>query len=301
MSTQKISEEESLLLFFSGSLPGVLRFDDPDADIILRSCDHHEFRVLKLYLIKVSPVLRELIQSASNSHAAANATVALASVQLSDSGATLSGLLTFILPILPILPSTIEQTMILLSAAQKYNMDIILDRIRAVLSLQNPSFIGSKTAFQAYSLAQKYGLRQEALQAARSTLTFSFALEDLEDKLGTIPGIYLHELWKYHQNVRAHLRVDLTAFRTNGIPSTMAGQPCGYGTLTRLGEYINSIAEFPALFDITEFHMLLSRHSSAWGYQCHCANIPSQAIHAFWMALTDVVHSCMTKVSVDYL
>jgi hypothetical protein len=232
MSTQTIGEESlPLSQSFADSLPEILCFDDPDADIILRSCDHHEFRVLKLYLIKVSPVLQDLIESALNSHAA-NATVALASVQLSDKSATLSSLLTFVLPILPILPSTIKQTMILLSAAQKYNMDPILGRIRAALTSQNPSFISSKTAFRAYSLAQKYGLRQEALQAARSTLTFSFVLEDLEDKLGTIPGIYLHELWRYYQNVRAHLRVDLTAFRTNGIPSTMADRPCGYGTLT---------------------------------------------------------------------
>ena len=42
-------------------------FDDPEADIILRSCDHREFRLLKVYIVKVSPVLRDLIQSASDS------------------------------------------------------------------------------------------------------------------------------------------------------------------------------------------------------------------------------------------
>ena len=82
-------------------------FDDPDADIILRSCDHQEFRVLKLYIIKVSPLLRERIQSASSSYDA-NAATSLPSIQLSDSGITLSSLLTFVLPIPPALPSTIE-------------------------------------------------------------------------------------------------------------------------------------------------------------------------------------------------
>lgn len=269
--------------------------DDPDADIILCSCDRQEFRVLKLYIIKVSPVLRELIQSALSSHDA-NATTSLPSIQLSDSGATLSSLLTFVLPVPPVLPSTIEQTMILLSAAQKYQMDLILSHIRVVIVSQDPPLIRTETAFQVYTLAQTYGLRQETLHAARTTLTFSFTLEDLESELSTTPGVYLHELWKYYQKVRAYLTLDLTAFRTTGIPSEMVGRSCGYGTLALLGEYIDSIAESPARFDITQFHMFLSLHANAWGSRCQCAQIPSKAIHAFWMTLTNVVHGCMTKV-----
>ena len=43
--------------------PELSLLDDPDADIIIRSCDLQEVRVLKLYLTKSSPVLNELIQS----------------------------------------------------------------------------------------------------------------------------------------------------------------------------------------------------------------------------------------------
>jgi len=111
---------------------------------------------------------------------------------------------------LPVLPSTIEHTMILLSAAQKYQMDPILSRIRATIASLDPPFIRPETAFQVFSLAQMYGVRQEALQAAHLTLTFPFAVEDLEDKLDAIPGSYLHELWRYYQScpnspyVRSH-------------------------------------------------------------------------------------------------
>jgi hypothetical protein len=271
--------------------------DDPDADIILCSREHRQFRVLKLYVTKVSPVLREPIQSASASQAA-NVTSSLPSVQLSDSGATLFSLLTFILPMLPVFPSTLEGTMTLLSAAQKYQMDSILSRIRGMVSLQDPPFIRRETAFPVYSLAQMHGLRQEALQAARTTLTFPFTIEDLEDDLDAIPSIYLHELWKYYQIFRTHLMSDLSTFRANmpalndrlGACSSTASR----GTPIWLDAYVGSIAESPALFDLTEFHMCLSRHITEKG--CNCATMPTKAVRAFWTDLTSVIHSCMTKV-----
>jgi len=296
MSTQTVSEVSSPPSS-SSEVPENPLFDDPDADIILRSCDHREFRVLKLYITKASPVLQETIQSALSSPTAIT-TPSLPSVQLSDSGATLSSLLSFILPMPSVLPSTIEHTMLLLSAAQKYQMEFIMSSIRAVITLQDPPFIREQTALQVYSLAQTHGLRQEALHAARATLSFSFTFEDLGDKLAT-PLVDLHGLWKYHHRVQTYLADDLTAFKTTGVPSEITGRPCSYGTLTWLGEYIDSIAKSPALFDITEFHMFLLRHTSASHHGCECASISSKAIRAFWMALTNVVHDCMTRVSIN--
>jgi hypothetical protein len=185
--------------------------------------------------------------------------------------------------------------MIILSAAQKYQMEFIMSSIRGAIALQDPPFIRQETALQVYSLAQTHGLRQEAHHAARVTLTVPFTLEYLEDKLGATPLVDLHGLWKFHNRARTYLADDLKAFKTAGVPSEMTSQPCNYGTLTWLGEYFESIANSPALFDILEFHMFLSRHSRAFG--CGCANIPGRAIRAFWMALTDVVHDCMTRVS----
>ena len=285
----------------SSSDEPLTNLDDPQADIILRSCDHYELRVLKLSVTKVSPVLCELIQSASSSHVA-NATSSLPSVQLSDSGATLSSLLTFILPMLPVLPSTLEHIMTLLSAAQKYQMDAILSRIRNMVASKDPPFIRPETAFQAYSLAQTHGLRQEALQAARITLTFPFTIESLEDELDVIPGIHLHELWKYYQSVRTHLTSDLASFRSTGMPM-LTSPPCspttGHGNPVWLDDYVGSIAVSPALFDLTEFHLCLLRHVRQRG--CSCGNMPSKTVRTFWTELTNVVHSCMTNVSLDGL
>ena len=287
----------------SGSNEPPENLDDPDADVILcsRDSEHREFRVLKIFITKSSPVLRDLIQSAPSPHAP-DSTSSLPSVQLSDSGATLYSLLTFILPVLPVLPSTHEQTMVLLSAAQKYQTDSVLNSIRTVLASQNPPFIRSETAFQAYSLARRYGLRQEALQAARATLTFQFTIEDLEDEFDAIHGIYLRELWTYYQSVRAHLRADLAGFRKTGmpVPAPSCGQNTRHGTPIWLDAYVGSIAESPALFDLTEFHMRLSLHISQ-NKGCRCSTMPGKAVRAFWTELTNVVHSCMTKVGLDGL
>ena len=297
MSTQTVSEAFSSPSNL-GEIPQNSLFDDPDADIILRSSDHREFRVLKYHVIKTSPVLREAIQSALCSPTASTIPgPSLPFVQLSDSGDILSSLLSFILPVSPVLPSTIEQTMLLLSAAQKYQMEYIMGSIRAVIASQDPPFIRQETALRVYSLAQTHGLRQEALHAARTTLALSFTLESLQDKIRSTPLVDLHGLWKYHNRVRTYLMDDLTAFKTTGVPSEMTSQPCD-DILTWLGEYFESIAKSPALFDITEFHMFLTRHTRDH-CGCACADIPSRAIRTFWMALTDVVHDCMTRVSTD--
>lgn len=186
--------------------------------------------------------------------------------------------------------------MILLSAAQKYQMDPILSRILRMIASLDPPFIRSETAFQVYSFAQMHGLRREALQAARMTLTFPFTVEDLEDRLDAIPGIYLHELWKYYQSVRTHLTSDLAAFRTTSIP-VLTSSPCypitSYGTPAWLDAYVESIADSPAHFDLTEFHMCLSRHITQ--RHCWCGNIPSNTLRAFWTDLTNVVHTCIKK------
>ena len=274
--------------------------DDPDADIILCSREHHKFRVLKLHVTKVSAVFRELIQSASTSHAA-NPTSPLPLVQLSDSGVILSTLFTFILPMLPVLPSTPEYTMILLATSQKYQMESILSRIRATIRSQDTPFIRRETAFKVYSLARMHGVRQEALQAARTTLTFPFIIEKLGDELEAIHGIYLHELWKYCQSVRVHLKSDLVAFRATGMP-VLTCPPCGpdtiHGARVWLDDYVSSIAESPALFDLTEFYACFSHHIIQ--SRCSCS-IPSHAVRAFWTDLTHVVSSCMTKVGLDAL
>ncbi|KAH9174340.1 hypothetical protein EDB89DRAFT_1952349 [Lactarius sanguifluus] len=114
----------------------------------------------------------------------------------------------------------------LLSAAQKYEMSSVLAHMRLCLAQRDPPFIHKDNAFRAYSLAQKYGLRQEAVNAAQLTLRFVLTFRDLdgilEGKLDIMPGTYLHELWTFHERFRTCVRTDLQGFRNSSASSMKA-------------------------------------------------------------------------------
>ena len=278
--------------------------DCPDADIILRSCDSHEFRVWRLYISKSSPVLNNHIQaildpSHLTSSSGANA-LPLPVVQLSDSGSILSSLLTFIFPVPPILPKTFEEIMELLSVAQKYEMEFVLANIRGCVALHNPPFVHPKNAFCAYSLAQKYRLRQEAANAARTTLSFTLTFEDLEDKLDVMPGAYLHELWIYHQSVQHNLLSNIDGFISSAARGTLIGLTCTRiqsGIPGWLDDYIVSVAGDPSHFDVIVLQTALAHHVGSSSGCASCANIPFQTIRVFWTALTDFVNENIARVS----
>src|SRR5258707_292179 len=160
-----------------------LLFDYTGADVILRSQDSYHFRVPKTYIANGSPILGELIRSALDPPRAADDEPSLPVVQLPESGGILHSLLTFIFPVTPLVPSTPEEIMELLSVAQRYQMDSVLTHIRDRIARQNSLPTGLEPALRIYSLAQKYGLRPEALQTARTILNYSITIEDLVNKL----------------------------------------------------------------------------------------------------------------------
>ncbi|KAI9450610.1 hypothetical protein BJY52DRAFT_1191702 [Lactarius psammicola] len=263
--------------------PQVL-FDDPDADIVLRSGDSQTFRVLKLYIFRSSPVLGELIRAASKTSGAAMLERRLPEVQLYDSGTILSCLLTFIFPIPSVLPSSLDERMELLSVAQKYEMNSVIDHIRGSLSQQDPPFIHRENAFLAYSLAQKYGLRREAIQAARFTLKTTLTLTN--------------------EKVRAQLKLDLPSSGAGALLDTF---DCSsqYDTDSPhwVHSYIVLITENPSFFDPIEFQMALMQHTTpkvnnigiAVAGCSFCTQIPVEAMRTFWTSLAAVVHRSMEK------
>ncbi|KAH9174349.1 hypothetical protein EDB89DRAFT_566245 [Lactarius sanguifluus] len=274
-------------------------FDDPEADVVLRSRDSQTFRVLKLYIIRSSTVLGDLIRAASGPSSAANVSSneELPEVQLSDSSAILSSLLTFIFPVPPVLPSSLEETTELLSVAQKYEMSSVLTHIRGSLALQDPPFIRRENAFLAYSVARRYGLRKEAIQAARLTLKFTLTIESPE--FGDIPGAHLHELWNYHRAVRAQLLSDSSLPDAAAAFNARNGLNCTRRTWIQT--YVQSIIDRPSLFDPIEFQMALARHTTNTndpsGYSVvgcpYCINIPVETMRTFWTTLASAVHRCM--------
>jgi hypothetical protein len=283
-----------------------LLFDYPGADIILRSQDRCHFRVPKTFIVNNSPVLGELMRKQLDPPDDANAEASLPVVQLTESGKILHCLLTFNFSITPLVLSTTEEIMELLSVAQKYQMGTALTRIRETIARQNTLPTGVEPALRIYFLAQKYGLRPEALQTARailSNLKHSMNIEDFDDMLDIMPGASLYELWKYHERVRAILVSDLTEFRESCARGTVTGLRCENHSSHRipcwLDDYIESIGEDPHLFDPVEFNTAMASHlGDADRELCECASIPSQTIREFWEALASVVHVGFEKASV---
>jgi hypothetical protein len=288
-----------------------LHFDYPRSDIVLRSRDSHNFHVSKLYIVNSSPVLRDLIQTVSDTPDVTNGEESepLPVVELPERGAILHSLLTLIFPVVAILPSTSENIMELLAMAQKYQMDPILDHIRGAIARQHPPFIRPETAFRIYFLAQQQGLHQEAVQAARVTLRIPMVIEDLVDKLGfsDMIGAYLYELWKYHKHVRTDLKSGIPEFRNSSLPEDVKALLCSIPfapvptTFPRwLDNYIESIAEAPHLSDRIEFENAWTHHikeiHASYPRLCSCFDISSQLKRDFWEALAAFIDGAIERV-----
>ena len=284
-------------------LPNLL-FDHPGAGIILRSRDSYHLRVPKIYILNSSPILGELIQKALDHHGDTNAETSLPVVQLPESGKILHCLLTFIFPIPPLLPSTAEEIMKLLSVAQKYQMETALTHIRGSISQQSLlSSTSLDSALHVYALAQEYGLLPEALRVARAILLMqSMTIEDLDGKLEIMPPASLYELLNYHKRVRAILVSDLTEFRRSGAHGTAMGFLCTELSSSQipswLSQYICSIEKDPNLFDLVKFNAAMARHIANRDREvnCDCASIPSETIREFWDALSSVIDGSFENV-----
>ena len=280
-----------------------LLFDYPDADIVIRSQDSYHLQVLKNIIVNSSPILGELIRKSLDSPDVVNAVTSLPVVKLPESGEILHSLLTFIFPVTPLLPSTPKEIMELLSVAQKYQMETALTHIRGGIARQNSLPTRLEPALHIYALAQKYGLRPEALQTARTILNYPMAIENFDNKLDIMSGASLYELWKYHEKVRAILASDLTEFRMSHASGTITGLCCVELSPSQipswLDQYIESIGKSPNLFDFAKLNTAMARHikDNANASACECASILSQTIHDFWEALESVVDGSFKKVN----
>ena len=282
-----------------------LLFDYRGADIILRSQDCYHFRIPKTFIIHNSTVLDDLIQRTLDCPSNADVEKSLPVVRLSERGDILRYLLTFIYPVSPLLPSTPDEIMELLSVAQKYRMEIVLTHIRGSIALQNSLPTCPEATLRMYALAQKYGLRPEALQTTRVIfLKRPMNIEYLDRSLDIIPGASLYELWKYHEGFRTILASDLTAFAASGARGTISRLQCTELSSSQIPKwidlYIEGIGLFPNLFDYAVFSKYLARHikDNANKPGCKCVSIPIKTIREFWESLASVVDGSFEKVNV---
>ena len=185
-------------------------------------------------------------------------------------------------------------------------MSHALVHIRGSVALKDPPFMNKDNALHIYSLAQKYGLRREVIQAARVTLKSTLTIEHLQDKLDLMPSDDLYELWRYHQRVRANLARNIKEFKESGAYTILQ---ClnRFRTRTWIDDFIVSMTLDPSLFCLPEFHTALARHvcnvtdNRTAKHGCSsCAYLPIHTLDKFWTALTTFVHANMEMVSLNH-
>ncbi|PSR75182.1 hypothetical protein PHLCEN_2v9272 [Hermanssonia centrifuga] len=174
-------------------------FDDPDADVIICSCEGIKFRTYKSNLTQVSPVMKTMFTLPQSSAAAAeDMEDGVPVVRLEETWIVLDIVLRHCLPRSALSqPESLPLTMRVLNAAKKYEMDWTPAYVRVVFDS-----LLVKQPVHAYLLACLYCYRDEAQLAARACLRLptsviaNTCLEEFEGvvSLSTLQGLIQYRL-----------------------------------------------------------------------------------------------------------
>jgi hypothetical protein len=195
-------------------------FDDSDADVILRSrpapasatleeirATATHFRVHKLFLIKASSVFEGLLCETTTSQSPnsdndlrirCDTYDDLPVFCLYEDRDTLHSLLTAIYPTDVVYPRTLEAMMKTYAAARKYRMFSALNLFRTYCTGVAP-VVTTGNALRAYLFAFNEGLKEEALEAARLTLSLPQTFETYGKDLSDASGPALLALWRHRR------------------------------------------------------------------------------------------------------
>ena len=163
----------------------------PNADVILQSSDLVHFRVNKSVLISSSPFFGDMFSLPQPPNDAP--TDELPVVRLSEDAEVLNSLISILYPVTPEMPRSRYKILILLAAAEKFDMDVAQSSIRAEVArrLRSSTRAG---VFLVYAIACRKGLIPEVEIAARLTLGYPLTFESLGEKLRLFEGRALRDL-----------------------------------------------------------------------------------------------------------
>ncbi|KAI0313312.1 hypothetical protein OF83DRAFT_1142098 [Amylostereum chailletii] len=285
-------------------------FDDADADLTLRSSDVVDFHVDKRVVFKVSLRLKESIEALTMVSAGTDSSITPTRVVLllPESSKVLSTLLSTILPVPIQYPGSFEEMAAVLSASKKYGIaassSIISELIRANRydGPPPPWSIGSVDPFQAYYIACRYGLEEEAALSARLGCNRSLSIEQcVGPELVYVSGPELYALWSYHKDTVKLMRKTVRSFcsdpeiRKLWITETACRGDIVHGIPDWLSAFIQKAVESFSIDDATTFHQTLSDH--ALRSKCnHCRTIPSHVVRRFREELNKAVTKARDKV-----
>jgi len=189
-------------------------FNDPEADIIIRSHDLVDFRVLKVFLKRASPIFHDMF-GLPNPGKSSKGTFSLdinitkdgvPVVDVTEDSKTLARLLTLIYPLEaedPMPLGVLKELHALIEAAHKYQMETVIKRLRRWL-LQ-PIFL-QREPVRVFAIACRYKMEEEARTAAQATLEMPILKFPYVEELEYLPSRMLFELLKYHRECEETMR-----------------------------------------------------------------------------------------------
>ncbi|KAF8268892.1 hypothetical protein EI94DRAFT_1062062 [Lactarius quietus] len=170
-------------------------FDRGDSDVTIRARDRVDFQVHKAVLGVASAAFEDMFTAPGPLPLGQEQVKQV--IDLTENSKTLLHLLSVIYPMVPIVPDTLEDALLLLSACQKYQMDFITTRIRSLIRACTPPLFTAENSFRAYGIASCYHLEEEALYAARLTLERTMSFNSCGEDLRFISGADLFRLFVY--------------------------------------------------------------------------------------------------------
>ncbi|KAF8150086.1 hypothetical protein B0H34DRAFT_732383 [Crassisporium funariophilum] len=202
-------------------------FDDPKADLILRSSDGVHYYIHKLLLSLVSPVFDDMFTIYGDSPQDTYDNRPLVAVD--DDSSRLFRLLSWCDPRCIRPTTSLQDLQIVLEMADKYSMDSIVRHIRETI-LTSTTIIQS-APLKVYAIAIRFRMEDLATKAARETLR----LDSLHDhkpipELKHITGFALANLLEYHfahRHNKSHLVTDISWIDQSWDSVAFFVQSCG--------------------------------------------------------------------------
>ena len=184
-------------------------FDDPKADLIIRSSDNVLFYVHRLLLSIVSPVFEAMFalphdtsQELYNNRPC---------VPVSDDGRHLFCLLSQCDPRCQRSSPTLDNLAMTLAIADKYDIDFMVARARKDLLAHESHDSVESEPLAAFAIAVRFRLDELAQKAAQETLRSSLTACPNSPHLKHISAFALHNLNNYHFKCRRAVRVLLAS------------------------------------------------------------------------------------------
>ncbi|KIM90330.1 hypothetical protein PILCRDRAFT_812066 [Piloderma croceum F 1598] len=179
-------------------------FDNPDAELIIRSSDNVDFRVFKSFLSVVSSVFKDMFALPQGPAGITDQEMrdGLPVIQITEESRIVETLLRFCFPnILTSIPvlKTMDEMLPMLEVSIKYGIGILENRMRETLF--SPPVV-KEGAMKLFVIAYQHGWEKEMRVAARYTLYQPVWERLYVVELESITGGDLHRLQQYRLSCR---------------------------------------------------------------------------------------------------